>query len=83
VLVLSNLAGAARELTAALQINPYDPRALGHALQTALTMSLGERRERHQQLLAGLRERSISAWTDSFVTTLRSAPKAPLARAAG
>lgn len=83
VLVLSNLAGAARELTAALQINPYDPRALGHALQTALTMSLGERRERHQQLLAGLRERSISAWTDSFVTTLRSAPKTTLARAAG
>jgi trehalose 6-phosphate synthase len=83
VLVLSNLAGAARELTASLQINPYDPRALGHALQTALTMSLGERRERHQQLLAGLRERSIGAWTDSFVTTLRAAPKATLARAAG
>ncbi|MDY6949486.1 MAG: trehalose-6-phosphate synthase [Pseudomonadota bacterium] len=46
VLVLSNLAGAACELTAALQINPYDPRALGHALQTALTMPLGERAER-------------------------------------
>lgn len=83
VLVLSNLAGAARELTAALQINPYDPRALGHALQTALTMSLGERRERHQQLMAGLRERSIGAWADGFLATLRSAPKAPLARVAG
>lgn len=83
VLVLSTLAGAARELTAALQINPYDPRALGHALQTALTMSLGERRERHQQLLTGLRERSIGAWADSFVTTLRSAPATTLARAAG
>ena len=72
VLVLSNLAGAARELTAALQINPYDPRALGHALQTALSMPLGERRDRHAQLLATLREHSIHAWADQFVLALLS-----------
>jgi trehalose 6-phosphate synthase len=82
VLVLSNLAGAARELTAALLINPYDPHALGHALQTALTMSLGERRERHAQLLSVLRERSIQVWADSFVAALRSSPRASLARLA-
>jgi trehalose 6-phosphate synthase len=82
VLVLSNLAGAARELTAALQINPYDPQALAHALQTALTMSLGERRERHAQLMATLREHSIQTWTDNFVAALRSAPQRPLARLA-
>lgn len=73
VLVLSNLAGAARELTAALQINPYDPQALGHALQSALSMSLAERRERHSQLLMTLRKRSISAWADSFVDALGAA----------
>lgn len=83
VLVLSNLAGAACELTAALQINPYDPRALGHALQTALTMPLGERRERHIQLLMSLRERSIEAWVERFLTALRSAPRAPYSRLAG
>lgn len=82
VLVLSNLAGAARELTAALQINPYDPQALGHALQTALTMSLGERRERHQQLVQNLREHSINAWASEFVATLRSRSPVPEVRAA-
>jgi trehalose 6-phosphate synthase len=82
VLVLSNLAGAARELTAALQINPYDPQALGHALQTALTMSLGERRERHQQLMLNLREHSINAWASEFVAMLRSPARVPEVRAA-
>ncbi|HEY0940952.1 MAG TPA: trehalose-6-phosphate synthase [Steroidobacter sp.] len=82
VLVLSNLAGAARELTAALQINPYDPQALGHALQTALTMSLGERRERHRQLMQNLREHSINAWASEFVAALRSPISAPEVRAA-
>jgi trehalose 6-phosphate synthase len=82
VLVLSNLAGAARELVTAMQINPYDPRALGHALQTALTMSLGERRERHSHLLAALREHSIEVWVDRFVGALRAAPQEAVARSA-
>lgn len=71
VLILSTLAGAAVELTAALQINPYDPRALAHALQSALSMPLQERRERHAQLLKVLRENSIGAWTRAFLTALR------------
>lgn len=74
VLVLSTLAGAASELTAALQINPYDPRALGHALQVALNMPLEERRERHAHLLAVLREHSIHAWADRFMAALHAAP---------
>ena len=73
VLVLSNLAGAARELTEALLINPYDPHAVGHAIQSALTMSLGERRERHAALLATLRKNSIKAWAERFVEALRAA----------
>jgi trehalose 6-phosphate synthase len=77
VLVLSNLAGAARELSEALQINPYDPHAVGHAIQSALTMSLGERRERHAALLATLRKNSVAAWAERFVDALRDAPATP------
>ena len=40
VLILSNLAGAARELTSALLVNPYDARAVSHAIQAALSMPL-------------------------------------------
>jgi trehalose 6-phosphate synthase len=73
VLVLSTLAGAACELTGALQINPYDPCALGRALQSALNMPLAERRERHAGMLTVLRERSIAVWSDRFVCALLGA----------
>lgn len=72
VLVLSNLAGAARELSAALLVNPYDSRSVGHAIQSALTMSLCERRERHASLLATLKDHDIEAWADRFVAALRA-----------
>lgn len=72
VLVLSNLTGAARELDAAVLVHPYDTHGVGHAIQTALTMSLGERRERHAALLTKLRAGSISVWADRFVCALRS-----------
>lgn len=76
VLVLSNLAGAAQELAAALTVNPYDFRAVGHAIQSALTMPLAERRERHASLLHTLREHDIAAWTERFTSTLRAVAQA-------
>jgi trehalose 6-phosphate synthase len=70
VLILSNLAGAARELSAALQVNPYDMRAVSHAIQAALSMSLQERRERHAAMLQILKRNDIAAWTRRFVEAL-------------
>lgn len=70
VLVLSNLAGAARELSSALLVNPYDGRAVGHAIQAALSMSLGERRERHAAMLQVLKRNDIVTWTRRFVEAL-------------
>jgi trehalose 6-phosphate synthase len=73
VLILSNLAGAARELSAALQVNPYDTRAVSHAIQAALSMSLQERRERHAAMLQILKRNDIGAWTRRFVEALEQA----------
>jgi len=70
VLVLSSLAGAARELDAAVLVNPYDSRGVAHAIQLALNMPLGERRERHHSMLAILRKHSLQAWHGRFVDTL-------------
>jgi trehalose 6-phosphate synthase len=70
VLILSNLAGAARELTSALLVNPYDSRAVGHAIQAALSMPLPERRERHAAMLQVLKRNDIAAWTRRFVEAL-------------
>ena len=52
VLVLSQFAGAAHELTEALIVNPFDPDAIADAMHSALTMPLAERRERHAALKA-------------------------------
>lgn len=70
VLILSPLAGAAHELTAALQVNPYDKRGVALALQTALNMPLEDRRQRHQQMLAAIREHDIHGWYGRFLQDL-------------
>jgi trehalose 6-phosphate synthase len=74
VLILSPMAGAARELTGALQVNPYDKRGLARAIQTALGMSLEERRSRHQQMLAAVRRHDIHNWYSRFVFDLTGEP---------
>ena len=71
-LILSTLAGAARELTGAIMVNPYDARGMAHAIQQAFNMPIAERRERHQSMVEVLRKNSITAWHTSFVDTLES-----------
>lgn len=80
VLVLSPMAGAAGELTGALQVNPYDKRGMALALQTALGMPLDERRQRHAQMARAVRTHDIHHWYERFVEDLTGAP---LRRGAG
>ena len=70
VLILSPMAGAARELTGALKVNPYDKRAMALALQDALHMPLEERRGRHEQMLEALRDKDIHHWYGEFCSAL-------------
>ena len=71
-LVLSRLTGAARELTEAIQVNPYDIDGVAGGLQKAMNLSLEERRERHQAMLAILRKNDIHAWTNRFIDALQT-----------
>ncbi|HEX3844218.1 MAG TPA: trehalose-6-phosphate synthase [Steroidobacteraceae bacterium] len=73
VLVLSNRAGAACELTEALLINPYDTKGIARAIQRALNMPLAERRARHAASLAILRENDIHRWHTRFIEELQAA----------
>ena len=70
VLVLSQFAGAARELDAALIVNPYDETGVAAALDRGLAMSGEERRERHAVMLTVMRRNSLDAWRDRFVADL-------------
>ncbi len=70
VLVLSDRAGAASELTDALLVNPYDVLAIAQALKQALDMPLHERRARYEKLHARLRAHNVHSWWRGFVGVL-------------
>ena len=69
-LILSSLAGAARELEGAVIVNPYDLRGVSQAFETALAMPLAERQERHTAMLAALRGNDLKAWYTNFLAAL-------------
>lgn len=66
VLILSQFAGAAQELEAALIVNPYDAAAMASALEHALEMGLDERRARHASMMEVMRRNSLDRWRESF-----------------
>ncbi|HRP95416.1 MAG TPA: alpha,alpha-trehalose-phosphate synthase (UDP-forming) [Rhodocyclaceae bacterium] len=70
VLVLSQFAGAAAELEAAVLVNPHDRDALATAIDTALRMPLEERRARHREMLAVIEANHIRFWGQSFLEAL-------------
>ncbi|BBU28025.1 alpha,alpha-trehalose-phosphate synthase (UDP-forming) [Burkholderia sp. THE68] len=72
VLVLSQFAGAARELTAALIVNPLDVDGMADALATALKMPLAERRARYDEMMQQLRDNNVSVWRDNFLRDLKA-----------
>jgi trehalose 6-phosphate synthase len=72
VLILSEFAGAARELDAALLVNPYDEAGMARSMDRALSMPVEERRERHQSMLTVMRHNSLEKWRDRFEADLRA-----------
>jgi trehalose 6-phosphate synthase len=71
VLVLSQFAGAANELTSALIVNPYDRDEVAAALDRGLTMPLAERIARHAQMLAVIKDNDIHRWQERFIADLK------------
>jgi trehalose 6-phosphate synthase len=74
VLVLSRFAGAARECTAALLVNPYDHEGVAIAINRALSMPLNERRQRHAVNYRALLKNDLSQWAARFLDTLDRPP---------
>jgi trehalose 6-phosphate synthase len=78
VLVLSRFAGAARQMSDAVIVNPYSHEEMSEALRTALTMSRPERIRRWRRLEEGVRTNDAKVWRDSFVEALKTAREPPL-----
>jgi trehalose 6-phosphate synthase len=70
VLVLSKFAGAARQLDAALLVNPHDIEGLASAIADAFSMPADERRERWDAMMSALMAAPLQAWFSDFVTAL-------------
>jgi trehalose 6-phosphate synthase len=67
VLVLSEFTGAARELTEALIVNPYDLEASSEALATALSMPLEEQQDRLRSMRSLLAQFNVYRWAGKML----------------
>jgi trehalose 6-phosphate synthase/phosphatase len=70
VLILSEFAGAAAELSGALLVNPYDLDGVATALRHALAMPAAERRDRMRGLRARVAEYDVHRWAREFQNAL-------------
>jgi trehalose 6-phosphate synthase len=67
VLVLSEFTGAARELSEALIVNPYDLEASSDALAAALAMPLEEQRDRMMAMRSLLIQFNVYRWAGKML----------------
>ena len=72
VLVLSQFAGAAAQLDAALIVNPHDPDGVAAAMRTALAMTVEERIRRWTALDAVVRAQDVGWWRGAFLEALET-----------
>jgi trehalose 6-phosphate synthase len=70
VLILSQFTGAARELTDALLVNPYNVEEMAEAIRLALEMPEAERRRRMQKMRTAVADNNIYRWAGKAVSAL-------------
>src|SRR5208282_3485368 len=70
MLVLSEFAGAAEELTEALLVNPYDVDQIAARIAEALEMSSTERNARMGALRDKIRANDLGRWSEGFLDSL-------------
>lgn len=72
VLILSEFAGAARQLAEAVLVNPYSPDDVADAIQTALSMGREERIGRWRALYDNVRREDVVWWRRRFTEVLQA-----------
>ncbi len=82
VLVLSEMAGAAKEMGEALIINPLHSGDFAQALEQALAMPVEEQVRRNRLLQERLRRYNVVRWAEDFVQALVSTQNTEAARRA-
>lgn len=72
VLILSEMAGASKEVREALIINPNDIGEIASSLKEALEMPEDEQIRRNRIMQSRLRRHDVTQWADSFIQALLS-----------
>jgi len=67
-LVLSQFTGAARELTDAILVNPFDVQQVADGLHSALTMSSAEQQRRMRRMRSRVEENTIYRWAGRLLS---------------
>jgi trehalose 6-phosphate synthase/phosphatase len=75
VLILSGMAGAAKELVEAIIINPNNVEAIAEAINEALEMPIDEQKTRNRIMQKRLRHYNVSRWVNDFMDNLFSIKK--------
>ena len=75
VLILSEMAGAANELTEALIVNPHDSDDIVETLKVALEMNESEQRWRLKKMQEGLKKYNVKNWAENFIKNLTDLSK--------
>lgn len=75
VLVLSEMAGAAKELHEAILINPNNFQQFSSALKTALTMPESEQRSRMIDMQKRVKRYDVDKWASEFIKALHETKK--------
>lgn len=69
-LILSEFTGAARELTDAFIVNPYDSESIADAMLQVMTMTDADKEKRMQKMRAAVEENNIFRWAARVLAQL-------------
>ncbi|MDD5422005.1 MAG: trehalose-6-phosphate synthase, partial [Candidatus Omnitrophica bacterium] len=74
-LILSRFTGAARELTDAVQVNPYSMEEFADSIRLAADMPLPEKKRRMENMRKIITDNNIYKWAGNIITELTTIKK--------
>jgi trehalose 6-phosphate synthase/phosphatase len=75
VLILSEMAGASKEMSEAIIINPNNKAQIAAAIETAIEMPVEEQIERNAILQKRLKRYNVEKWANDFLSSLEKVKK--------
>jgi trehalose-6-phosphate synthase len=82
-LVLSRFTGAAKELTEAIQINPYSTEEFTEAIRLAIEMPPEEKRKRMEAMRKQVQDNNVYKWAGNIITEMTSLKKIAVKKTEG